>query len=55
MEITELKQDLKDKYGSIEDLIYDAYDNVSSVNCSEVSIYNDFLDDIEETCRQMRK
>ena len=55
MEIAELRQDLKEKYGSIEDIIYDAYDNVSSVNCSEVRSYNDFLNDIEETCRQMRK
>lgn len=54
MEIVELTQDLKAKDELIEDLIHDAHDSISISNDSEVKKYNDFLDGIEETCRQMR-
>lgn len=55
MEIVELTQDLKAKDELIEDLIHDAHDSISISNDSEVKKYNDFLDGIEETCRQMRE
>lgn len=54
MEIVELTQDFKAKDELIEDLIHDAYDSVNLLNDSEVKKYNDFLDEIEENCRQMR-
>lgn len=54
MEITELRHDFEAKDELIEDLIHDAYDSISLSNDSEVKKYNDFLDGIEETCRQMR-
>ncbi len=54
MEIVELTQDFEAKDELIEDLIHDAYDSISLSNDSEVKKYNDFLDGIEETCRQMR-
>ena len=54
MEAKELTQDFKAKDELIEDLIHDAYNSVSLSNDSEVKKYNDFLDGIEETSRQMR-
>lgn len=54
MDAKELTQDFKAKDELIEDLIHDAYNSVSLSNDSEVKKYNNFLDGIVETCRQMR-
>lgn len=54
MEITELRHDFEEKDGLIEDLIHDACDSISLSNDLEVKEYNNFLDEVMETCRQMR-
>lgn len=54
MEITELRHDFEAKDELIEDLIHDACDSISLSNDLEVKVYNDFLDEVMETCRQMR-
>lgn len=50
----ELRRDLREKDDLIEDIVHDAYDQVCRSNSSEVRAYNEFLDEVEETCRQMR-
>lgn len=54
MEITELRHDFEAKDELIEDLIHDACDSISLSNDLEVKEYNNFLDEVMETCRQMR-
>ena len=54
MEITKLRHDFEAKDELIEDLIHDACASISLSNDLEVKVYNDFLDEVMETCRQMR-
>ena len=54
MEITKLRHDFEAKDELIEDLIHDACDSISLSNDLEVKEYNNFLDEVMETCRQMR-
>lgn len=54
MDAMELTQDLKEKDGLIEDLIYDAYDGVDLGNWEDKKKYNEFLDEIVDMCHQMR-
>lgn len=54
MDAVELRQDFKAKDELIENLIHDAYDSINLSKDSDVRSYNNFLDEVEETCRQMR-